>query len=75
MPMDSKKAADRLRELADQIEKTQNLQGVAIIMPPGNVEPLEIIIAGSEQPNFSQYIAARIYESAAAPGLRSPQIR
>ncbi len=73
--MDSKKTADRLRELASQVESTADLQGVAIIMPPDNqggmapIAPIVIILAGTPQPNFSQYIISQIMGSAAPPGM------
>lgn len=72
--MDSKKAADKLRVLADQIEKTENLQGVAIVLPPDDNPAIEIILAGSPQnQQFATYVINQIGLAAAPATFRGPQ--
>ena len=75
--MDSKQAADKLRALADQIEKTDNLQGVAIILPPEGNPSIEIILAGSPQnQQFASYVINQIGLAAAPPAFRgAPGVR
>lgn len=64
--MDSKTAADSLRKLADEVEKTERLQGVAVILPPEPGQPIEIILAGGNiTGSFAQYVVSQITASAA----------
>lgn len=63
--MDAKTAAASLRKLADEVEKTERLQGVAVILPPDPGQPIEIILAGGNiQGSFAQYVMGQIQESA-----------
>lgn len=65
--MDGKTAADQLRKLADEVEKTERLQGVAVILPPDPGQPIEIVLAGSPLAgSFAQYVMGQI-QAAAAP--------
>lgn len=63
--MDGKTAAEKLRKLADEVEKTERLQGVAVILPPDPGQPIEIILAGGNlSGSFAQYVVAQITASA-----------
>ncbi len=65
--MDNKAAAQQLRKLADEVEKTERLQGVAVILPPDPGQPIEIILAGGNiAGSFAQYVIQQI-GAAAAP--------
>lgn len=75
--MDSKAAAEQLRKLADEVEKTERLQGVAVILPPDPGAAIEIILAGGNiAGSFAQYVMGQIQASAAPPnqmGYQGPR--